>query len=80
MNPRELRKHAVEQPAVVHFGQAGIEAWARVEHAAHELPVAIGGHEVIRRVALDVLLDTGQRLLGDGAAVRERDPDEFEPQ
>ena len=80
VNPRELRKDTVEQPAVVHLGEAGVEAGTRVEHAAHELPVAVGGHEVVRRVALDVLLDAGQRLLGDGAAVRQRDPEEFEPE
>ena len=32
------------------------------------------------RIALDVLLDAAQRLLRDGAAVRQRDPEEFEPQ
>ena len=37
VNPGELRKDAVEQPAVVHLGQARVEARARVEHAPHEL-------------------------------------------
>ena len=80
VDARELGKDAIEQPAVVHLRQARVEAGARVEHAPHELPVAVGGHEVVRGVALDVLLDAGQRLLGHGAAVRERNPEQLEPE
>ena len=80
VNARELRKDPIEQPAVVHLGQARVEAGARVEHAPHELAVAVRGHEVVRGVALDVLLDARERLLGHGAAVRERDPEKLEPE
>ena len=76
----ELREDAIEQPAVVHLGQARVEARARIEHAPHELTVAVGRHEVVGGVALDVLLDAGQRLLGYGAAVRERDAEQFKPE
>ena len=70
VNAGELRKDPVEQPAIVHLGQPRVEAGRGIEHAPHQLPVAVGGHEVVGRVALDVLLDAGERLLGHGAAVR----------
>ena len=51
-----------------------------MEHASQRLPVAVGRHEVVGGVALDVLLDARQRLLGDGSAVRQRDPEDLEPE
>ena len=80
VNARELRKDAVEQPAIVHLGEPRVESRPRVEHAPHELTVAVGRHEVVRGVAIDVLLDAGERLLRHGAAVREGDAEQLEPQ
>ena len=71
MDAGELGEDAVEQPAVVHLGQPRVETRARSEHAPSSCwrspsvaTKSSGG------VALDVLLDAGERLLRHRAAVR----------
>ena len=70
----------IQQTAVVHLGQADVQPRARVEEAADLMALRLGSDEVVRRAAADVLLDAVERLLRDGAAVRDREPENLEPQ
>ena len=80
VNRRELRQDPVQQPAVVHLGQARVDARARVEQGAQLLTLGLGAGEVVGAVAIEVLLDAVERLLRDRAAVGKRQPEDLEPQ
>ena len=62
VNRLELREDAVEQPAVVHLGEASVEPDPRRQQAPELQAIAFGGDEIIGRAAVHVLLDEGQGL------------------
>ena len=66
VNAANSGRIAVQQPAVVHLGQARVQARARIEQIAQLLALGLGAGEVVGAVAVDVLLDAVERLLGDG--------------
>ena len=69
----ELREHAAEQAAVVHLRQPRVEPLPRLQQTQQRRAVARLREEVVGAIAIDVLLDAGQRFLGDfGAGVDRR--------
>ena len=80
MNSAELRQNPIEQPAIVHLGEAHVQPRARVEEVSQLVALGFGTSEVFRPIPVDVLLDAIERLLRDGAAVREREPENLEPE
>jgi hypothetical protein len=59
----ELGKHPPEQTAVVHLGQPRVEAAPRLQQPQQRGAVVDTREEVVSAIAIDVLLDAGQRLL-----------------
>ena len=76
----ELRQDAVEQPAVVHLREPGVQPGTRMEQGAKLLPLSFRAGEVVGAVARQVLLDAVEGLLRDRAAVGERQPENLDPQ
>jgi hypothetical protein len=66
----KLREDATEQAAVVHLRQPRVQPGLRLEQPQRGRSIALLGKEVVRAIAIDVLLDARQRFFGDlGARV-----------
>ena len=57
VDPLEFREDRVEQPAIVHLRQPGVETLVRLQQLPELMALCRRGDEVIRRKAVDVLLD-----------------------
>jgi hypothetical protein len=77
---RELGEDARQQTAVVHLGEARVQALPRPQHVAQLVPFPFRGDEIVRRAAVDVLLDAGERLFRHGAFAIDGNPERLQPE
>ncbi len=75
----ELGKHTAEQATVVHLREPRIQSRARLEKAKHRGAVLGVGEEIVRAVAIDVLLEARERLFRDFRSRVERRLERAEP-
>ena len=61
----EFREHTTEEATVVHFREPRVEPVSRLQQGDKRRAVARLREEVVGAIAIDVLLDAGERFLGD---------------